>query len=257
MDTPTALWLSKLTSDFYQRVNASFAATRQAPWQGWEQALRAAGLLSQKDGCAVSRNGEPLSVLDLACGNLRFERYLASCGFLVCCHAYDNCDELVQEGTAALLLEQAQAKIDYHHLDIAQVLLSGQTLSQRLAPTPCSLSVCFGFMHHVPLASSREQVLQALVDHTCTGGHVIVSFWQFANSKRIMAKAQRVGTDEGDYLLGWQGSMDVRRYCHSFAEAEIDALVASCAPHVHELARFSADGKEQNLNRYLALRVIE
>lgn len=117
------------------------------------------------------------------------------------------------------------------------------------------MAVCFGFMHHVPMGSLRSQVLSALADAERPGGVVAVSFWQFARSARLMAKAVPVeGGDAGDYLLGWQGRSDVRRYCHSFEEAEIDELVGACGSQVMELVRFFADGKTGDMNRYLILR---
>lgn len=241
MDAKTARALSDLTTDFYQHVSLSFSATRQAPWQGWDELVRVAR------GCELPVEGH-LRVLDLACGNLRFERYLHGLGYEVEAYAYDNCDELVGAGDAA------GCAVAFHHADLVGALFEGG-LGEVLDVPACDMAVCFGFMHHVPMGSLRRQVLGALVDAVRPGGVVAVSFWQFVRSARLMAKAEPVeGGDEGDYLLGWQGRSDVRRYCHSFEEAEIDALVRSCGSQVTEVARFSADGKTGDLNRYLILR---
>lgn len=69
MRTDTARTLAQLTMDFYAQVSASFSATRADPWEGWERLLREA---------APTFAGDRLVVLDLACGNLRFERFLDS-----------------------------------------------------------------------------------------------------------------------------------------------------------------------------------
>lgn len=244
MDTLIAQKMSQLTSDFYAHVSASFSATRQAPWQGWEQLLDVLCLQPEAS----------LSVLDLACGNLRFERFLLERGVAPRVWACDSCDELVDTGMAVLRAQAPEVGVSYQHLDIAHTLFSGQPLADALDAPLCDLCVSFGFMHHVTLVQQRQQVLHALLDHTVVGGHVVVSFWQFALSERLMAKARPVpGGDAGDYLLGWQDEAGVARYCHSYAESEIDALAASCGPQTRELARFSADGREGRLNRYLVL----
>lgn len=241
MDKKTARALSDLTTNFYEQVHDSFDATRQAPWQGWDEVVRVAR------GCGLPAEGR-LRVLDLACGNLRFERYLRDLGYKVEARAYDNCDELVGAG------EGVGSDVAFHHVDLAGALFEGG-LGEVLDAPACDMAVCFGFMHHVPLESQRCQLLSALADAVRPGGVVAVSFWQFARSARLMAKAVSVESgDTGDYLLGWQGRSDVRRYCHSFEEAEIDELVGACGSQVMELARFSADGKTGDMNRYLILR---
>lgn len=63
-----ALRLCALTGEFYRANAESFSQTRQSPWQGWVRLLEVVEAASGQ---------EPLRVLDLACGNLRFERYLA------------------------------------------------------------------------------------------------------------------------------------------------------------------------------------
>ena len=65
MDTKTAQTLSELTQAFYAAVAPSFSATRQAPWQGWEQAWRLMDLPQRE-----------LRVWDVACAR-RQERFQA------------------------------------------------------------------------------------------------------------------------------------------------------------------------------------
>ena len=60
----------------------------------------------------------------------------------------------------------------------------------------------------------------------------------------------------GDAFLGWQGEEGVFRFCHVVDEAELDRLVAAAmdaVPGVHEVGRFSADGRTGELNRYTVL----
>lgn len=233
--------------------------------------------------CPTQPGNGMLRVLDLACGNLRFERYLddaiykgKSCstppdddlmgapsslvGFSFAkAYAFDSCDDLAHAG------ELRHVAVDYRHLDIVGTLLARKDLASCLSMPPCELSVCFGFMHHLALAEHRASVLHALVDRTRPGGLVALSFWQLSQSERLLAKA-RATTEEararfdlddlgpGDYLLGWQGRSDVFRFCHDFLEDEIDLLAETVSGEAEEIARYSADGASGRLNRYLLLR---
>ena len=53
------------------------------------------------------------------------------------------------------------------------------------------ISVCFGFMHHVPSCEYRVRVLDALVRQTRPGGIIAISFWEFMNDERMARKAVR------------------------------------------------------------------
>ena len=267
MDDKTALELARLTREFYALVAPSFSETRSSPWSGWQGVLSATGIApgGQSD----------LRVLDLACGNLRFERFLAdelACDSAPCCIevlAFDNCDELVDDDVLSSSDGQPRGlNVRYVHLDIAEALFSPGSLSDTLGMCDCDLAVCFGFMHHVALQSHRRSVLEALLDSVRPGGFVAVSFWQLSHSEKLLAKARAtteaalpglatVDADllgPGDYLLGWQGRTDVLRFCHDFSEAEISELAASVTHKAIEVTRFSADGATGNLNRYLILQ---
>ena len=245
MDIATARRMSDLTTEFYRLTATSFSATRQSAWPGWSRALGETDLACD-DG---------LGLLDLACGNLRFERFLARKCRVERVWAVDCCDDLVGEGMSALKMESPTTSVSYQHLDVVGSMLAGDLLGHILFAPACDLAVAFGFLHHVPTGAMRLEVLRAMLEHVRPAGYAIVSLWQFARSERIMARAVTVeGGDEGDYLLGWQDRKDVSRYCHSFSEQEVDELVAGVAGLGCEVARFSADGKTGNLNRYLVVR---
>lgn len=242
MDLKTAEQLNKLNADFYQKVGSSFSATRQAPWKGWR-------ILCDHTLRELPPN--PL-ILDLACGNLRFEKYLGQEFGSIRAWAVDNCDTLANDTIEGH--EATGANIHFQHLDLVQTMLDGGDLVALIDAPPCDLSVCFGFMHHIALPSHRKRVLEALVEHTHPGGLIVVSFWQFERDRRIISKAQALN-DKGDYLLGWQGRTDACRYCHSFRDNEVDALVASVALRAYEIDRYWADGKNNDLNCYVVLCV--
>lgn len=272
MDNATAQNLIDLNTRFYAEHAASFSATRSAPWEGWRHVA----------DIARDRFGDTpvsLRVFDLACGNLRFERFLAEQLPHASLHvtAIDNCPALAV-GTDQL------ARVDYRSLDILTSLLakSGHgsdgaiadprtsALDTAFPHANCDLAVCFGFMHHVPGAELRRAVLSRLIDGVRPGGIVVVSFWQFMNDERIARKAARSldlalaqppfagfassSLEEGDHLLGWQADDAAFRYCHHFSTTEIDQLAASVSPLAAPIDTFSADGSNHSLNRYLVLQ---
>lgn len=272
MDNAIAQNLIDLNTRFYAEHAASFSATRSAPWEGWRHV---ADIARDHFGDTPSS----LRVFDLACGNLRFERFLAEQLPHVSLHvtAIDNCP--------ALAVDTDQfARVDYRSLDILTALLAeiGSRSDGAIAGTRtfalgtafphanCDLAVCFGFMHHVPGAELRQAVLEHLVDSIRPSGIVVISFWQFMNDDRIARKATRSldialaqppfagfassSLEEGDHFLGWQADDAAFRYCHHFSTAEIDRLAASVSPLAASIAAFSADGSNHSLNRYLVLQ---
>ena len=251
----TAEQLSYVTSEFYTQQAQSFSATRQMPWQGWQQCLDAMPQLSA---------GEKLSVLDVGCGNLRFARFLCDeVGIVPAKYfAVDNCKPLVESGEVGTHISE----LIFIELDVIKSLLDN-TLSSRLTVPACDLVVAIGFLHHVPGAQKRIQLLRTLLEKTKPGRFVCISFWQFMNSQKLAAKAQKttaqglhaLGIDaseleEHDYLIGWQDKADTWRYCHHFSQDELDELLGSLGSDVRVCAQFSADGKDNNLNRYVILQ---
>lgn len=254
-----ALRLCALTGEFYRANAESFSQTRQSPWQGWVR------LLEVVDARAAER--EPLRMLDVACGNLRFERYLADAlpSRMLSGYAVDNCDPLVEAGERNE--SDALSRMSFQNLDAIERLSGGSLRESLEAPdASCDLVVSFGFMHHVPLERWRVELLRALIAKVRPGGFVAVSFWRFLNSDKLARKAQET-TDraraelglpelpQNDYLLGWQDTQELYRYCHHFDEPEIERLLAMVADSADLVSRFEADGKTGNLNEYVVLRV--
>lgn len=253
-----ALHLCALTGEFYRANAESFSQTRQSPWQGWVRLLEVMEAASGQ---------EPLCVLDLACGNLRFERYLADAlpSRMLSGYAVDNCDPLVEAGERNE--SDALSRMSFQNLDAIERLSGGSLRESLEAPdSSCDLVVSFGFMHHVPLERWRVELLRALIAKVRPGGFVAVSFWRFLNSDKLARKAQET-TDraraelglpelpQNDYLLGWQDTQELYRYCHHFDEPEIERLLAMMADSADLVSRFEADGRTGNLNEYVVLRV--
>lgn len=249
MDDQLIRRLIEIDNTFYATHAASFSSTRQAPWPGWNRVLACAA--------AAHPNSSPLTVIDLAAGNLRFERLLAStlAGRPSTVHALDDCPALVTDVPADLDLH-------VHQVDALAALLDGR---DPLGGIPAAdLVVCFGFMHHVPSWRLRVRLADALAAHTAPGGTLALSFWRFldlpalaARADAMRSEAARRGIDlaaleEGDAFLGWQDDASALRYCHHTSEAELDRIAEHLAQAgLREQERFSADGRTGALNRYL------
>ncbi len=293
VDARTARELCRLNDRFYRENASSFSSTRGAPWHGWRRCAQAAR--AELGASAGARfEGRPLRVLDLACGNLRFEGFLArELPEIPCeCLAVDDCDDLARAGLACGPLF-AGVDVRFRRLDVLGCLAdaedagSGRTgglspnaaegdpralaraLREAIGAPACDLAVCFGFMHHVPTGLWRRAVLRALAESLRPGGVACVSFWRFLDDARLARKAAEAteragkapelaclseGFEAGDRFLGWQDRLDSFRYCHHFSDADIDGLAASVADLADPIARFRADGKDGMLNEYLVLR---
>lgn len=236
MDLRDARRLNKLNRRFYQENAVSFSATRQFPWQGWQRCLNQADFLLRKRSYAKR---EPAMVptiqagswrmLDLACGNLRFEDFLdvycrehPSSYFTIdagMCWAIDECEAL-------LLSKQEFCFTHFSHeciqFDVMEALLSvleplqpqkgapsiqtgtpdtstaqvqqgvSYSFVDALGISPCDLVVCFGFMHHIPLFEARALLLETLVNTLSPGGVLCVSCWKFLDDPRLACKADEV-----------------------------------------------------------------
>lgn len=253
MDAQLARELIACNNEFYRRHAASFSATRQAPWQGWARVVEAARTLTEPSGT--------LRVLDVACGNLRFERFLAeqTPATKLSCLAVDSTPELADDASAI-------RGVRTHTVDVLEALFDGRDPLDGAGTF--NLTVCFGFLHHVPDENLRRALLDTLVRHTCVGGIVALSLWRFMDDPRLARKAEATeeamreqgfpvdALDADDHLLGWQDSILPVRYCHHFSEAEVGELSAHLSQRgAPEIDRFSADGRSGTLNRYLICRV--
>lgn len=175
MNRDFARQLIELNNRFYQSHASSFSETRQAPWPGWvrtfDTVLRTFADVESTDAFCV---------FDLACGNMRFEHFLSK--------QFENARQTESQtrwpcarpsSTVSTLVVTSQStaaatrwKIPHLHfqeLDVLQALmqLNPANTCEGLFDAPLAdLSVCFGFMHHVPSSEFRVRVLDALVRQT-------------------------------------------------------------------------------------------
>ena len=209
--------LIELNNRFYAKHAASFSATRTRSWDGWRRlatcledagwrkgdgtdaavagSAGAAGWAPGEDGADGRATGRPdgtgahRDILDLACGNLRFEAFLAQAfaGERIAAHAVDSCPALAQgtlDGLAGSL------ELDYRRVDVLDALLADPEGGTGLEGVPpCELAVCFGFMHHVPGSALRRALMAALCERVAPGGIVALSFWQYLRDPRLARRA--------------------------------------------------------------------
>ena len=231
------------------------------------------------------------SILDVACGNMRFcdfaeevkggvpfayygvdsSRALAIDEGLLAKEGIDLTHSEPEEGSVEDTSLSGQLKgsashgiRSYQQLDIVRTYLEGRDIASAIAAPCCELVVSFGFFHHVPGDDARRKLLRALVSKAVPGGKIAISFWHFMDDERLARNATRITSrasrerslrlEQGDYLLGWQDREGALRYCHHFEDDEVDALVAAVASDVEVVDRFVADGRTDALNAYLLLR---
>ena len=196
MSRATVRALCQLNTEFYERNAASFSRTRTAPWEGWRRCMAACGF-DDSDGAALDQPVDAQiadSVLDIACGNLRFETFLANAyphidwSFF----AVDNCEPLVASGQ-----EDIAKKVHFTCEDIVSDLLEGLPAAEPAnipalaAATPFDLVVSFGFLHHIPSFDLRQRFLLEALSQVKPGGYLVVSFWQFLNDPAKRAKIEQ------------------------------------------------------------------
>lgn len=249
--------LVALNNEFYQANAESFSATRASAWTGWQ---RCAVLIGE--ACTE----EKLGVIDVACGNMRFEHFLLQAlpDKLISFFTTDKCNALVPDNLP-------HANVIYLEMDIAQELLDDNDPLRDVELR--DVSVCFGFMHHLPGEALRAKLLRHIIEHTKPGGLVMVSLWRFMDVPALAEKAKSAlnaaqadenlpeqlraalpqMASQNDYLLGWQDT-NTWRYCHSFSDADISALIESVADRATLAERFRADGHTGDANEYLVFK---
>lgn len=250
MNAKTRQSLIELNRLFYAGLTEEFSESRQYSWPGWSRAL--SHLKPPHDN--------PISVLDVGCGNGRFATFLEN--NLATPFCYRGLDS-----SPALL---AYARKTHHPLD--HVTFEDFELfdpDARLAPVGVrfDLIALFGVLHHVPSLVSRRELIQRLVDRLAPGGILIVTAWQFGAFERFRsrmvpweqfnAEAQepQEPIDErelepGDHLLRW-AEASLPRYCHFIPPDELRELATRAG--AKSIDEFSDDGKTRDLNRYLVL----
>lgn len=164
MNEATIEILTAINAAFYDCQHASFSATRDAPWPGWRRCdalwddvidAASAGCAAEPDPAGYTVGSDPggraagaasvghaVRVLDLACGNLRFERFLAEVRPSTPMHvlAVDACDALASEALADLRCRHSAHSITYAHADLIGNARAGHLLAECPGHLPAERS---------------------------------------------------------------------------------------------------------------------
>jgi SAM-dependent methyltransferase len=253
MDRATILALNQINRDFYTHRAEEFIATRRRPWRGWLRLLEPGGRPLQ---------GDPLSVLDVGCGNGRFALFLKE--------HLESPFRYVGLEFSPRALEHARSELS----GIPSVTLLQHDVMEGLPENPIppdvpgdfSLITLFGFLHHVPGYETRRSLLIELGRRLGRDGILAFSVWQFGRFERFRKKiipwddflantgtsVDRSQLENGDYILSWGDAEPAYRYCH-FTDTEETSRWVSTLP-LECIDVFSADGRTNDLNQYFLLK---
>jgi 2-polyprenyl-3-methyl-5-hydroxy-6-metoxy-1,4-benzoquinol methylase len=244
MSPQTIQSLNRLNVTFYARQAKSFDATRQNPWSGWEHFL-------------PYLPKEPLSVLDVGCGNGRFEQFLVTHDIPISHYSgVDLSSELIQRAWG-------QNPHDLHTRTFKQLDIC-QPDSWSIFKQKYDVVALLALLHHIPSLFLRKKLLSRAAAALNPGGLLLLSLWHYEVDPRFSQKVMpwklqpQIHPDDleaGDYLLSWQNDPSKLRYAHVFQEHEtLEYIQSSRLALVHE---FHADGVSHNLNHYLMLRSMQ
>lgn len=228
------------TTKFYSKNADSFSETRTSAWSGWNKLLPYINALKS-----------PISIQDIACGNLRFEKFLIdNCIQTSEIQCLDNCTFLVPN--------LMTSNINFIKKDIYELI-------KTIPKDRFNLNASFGFMHHIPDAKLRIKFLEYLINSTTNDGIVALSCWNFIASEKLKNKAIKTTKiaerslkvkfeDKNDYFLNWQDDYTTFRYCHNFTQDECTNLATQVSGRAELIDIYRADGKDNNLNIYMIFR---
>jgi tRNA (uracil-5-)-methyltransferase TRM9 len=235
MNDSTIQSLNELNHRFYQAFAHDFDDSRNAPWPGWTR------LLPHLD--AIKAAESVPQVMDIGCGNGRFYKYLRS-------NWRPDFDYLGLDACSGLLERAPKSPAaKFEHRDV---------LNNGLPDMECTFVGAFGFFHHIPGFDSRRRMMEQMLACLSPGGIMAAAFWSFADKPRFEAKTLDWPADlqreSGDFILSWERGGLGQRYCHHVSPEEEDDLLLGLNANLVD--RFLADGKSNDLNRYVVLQKI-
>lgn len=234
--------LLAVNREFYRTVADHFDATRQ----GWTP-----GHLTIVPYFEAGTKQEPISVLDVGCGNGRLARLLADQKIACRYTGVDNDAHLLQ------LAAEAVSPLPGIDGRFVRADLATDDWATPLQGEQFDVLLCLATVQHLPGYAMRLRLFEDF--HKLSRRWAILSFWQFLTSPRFVAKQiawTEIGltadeVEPGDALLPWQQGVRAVRYVHQIDADEVTRLAANTGWRVHDL--FRADGKEGDLNLYAVL----
>jgi SAM-dependent methyltransferase len=235
MNSTTALQLLEINRRFYTEFGANFSATRQRIQPGVRKIIAS---------LAGSEN-----LLDLGCGNGQLARVLAENGFK---GTYLGLD------FSPPLLSFARSQPGGFPAEFGAADLVSPDWDNTLPCAHYSVITAFAVLHHIPDAGIRAGILRKIHTLLAPGGRLILSNWQFLNSKKLKTRIQPWETvglssadvEEGDTLLDWRSGGLGLRYAHHFSVFELGQLADQT--NFRLIESFLSDGEGGRLALYQA-----
>lgn len=250
--------LNELNQKFYNRVSESFDDSREYFWPGWEALLNPIQML------ASQKNNQPLSVLDVGCGNGRFAQWLDSHSIQANYLGIDSNSFLLQ--AAQQKNEKlAHVQTDFAKTDIIEKILDKESLVHTTTASTQKFDfiVCFGFLHHIPGKENRLQLMQMCKEQLANDGLLVVATWDFSTIPSLMSRSKELShttlipdPEPNDYLLDWkridpqnsQKQTTPKRYCHLISLQETQNWWSGTGLNL--MLHYTADGPQNASNRY-------
>lgn len=217
MATPSTIkTIDQLNTKFYQAISKSISTSHLAvhnTWETWYSLLQ------------FIHANKPVSALDIGCGNGRWFEFLLNNDVTFSRAVGFDTDSY-------LIAEAMNTFIDHTEIEFKSGNIFDHEYFQYLAPF--SLVTGFGVWHHIPTYELRLNLLKKLF--LVRNSRIIISFWQFHKNPRLLKRCINPGNiaasleltdhsfEENDYFVGWHGSKEVVRFCHSFSDEEIERI---------------------------------
>jgi 2-polyprenyl-3-methyl-5-hydroxy-6-metoxy-1,4-benzoquinol methylase len=242
MNSTTAERLAAINREFYERMGASFSATRQRLQPGVQKILE-------------TLHGDE-NILDLGCGNGLLARTLLRRGQRGNYLGIDSSPVMIREA-------QQQTKdpgVKFIQADLIQLASNDQGKKPLPGDDPIqgewSMIVAFAVLHHIPGSEHRMKILTFIKERMAQGGQFIHSNWQFLHDEKLKARVQpweKVGLaaadlEEGDTLLDWRDGGQGLRYVHQFSEGELMEMAHQTGFSILDV--FRSDGREGKMGLY-------
>ena len=201
MEKEYAKYLLEKTRQDYNLIAEEFSRVREKPWPE---------LRFLFDNYLTSRD----RVLDLGCGNGRFQEFLKDKGV-----------DYIGVDPSEKLIEIAKKKYP------RQKFLSADALRLPFSDSYFDKVYSIAVLHHIPSDESRGQFLKETKRILKPGGLLILTCWKFHKLKELflifkfaILKILRLSKlDFGDIFEPW--GQKIKRYYHSFSKQELATLV--------------------------------
>ena len=247
MNELTAAKLIVLNRQFYQTFAAPFSSTRLRLQPGVRRIIDTLQF--------------PSSILDLGCGNGYFASELVGQEHEFTYVGLDSSQGLLEIARQSC---QPADNVLFLHADLVETGWPAvlDALPDGWGSPPFDLIISFAFLHHVPSAGTRLEILRQIHTLLAPSGFFIHSEWQFLNNPRIRNRIQPWQTigmssqdvDTGDYLLDWRHGGKGLRYVHEFTEDELACLASETQFSVG--STFYSDGEGGKQSVYQSWRPI-